>query len=174
MTVPVALIAAVAENGVIGAAGQIPWRLPTDFAFFRRMTLGKPLIMGRRTFESIGRPLPGRTSIIVSRQPGYAAEGVLVVDSLAHALARAQAIAEADHAEEVMIGGGAEIYREALPMADRIYLTEVALSPGGDASFPPLDAAMWDVEDVPEVVPGPRDSAGFRVKIYRRRAVSAR
>ena len=174
MTVPVALIAAVAENGVIGAAGQIPWRLPTDFAFFRRMTLGKPLIMGRRTFESIGRPLPGRTSIIVSRRPGYQAEGAVIVDSLPLALDRAQAIAAADHAEEVMVGGGAEIYREALPLADRIYLTEVELSPLGDASFPHLDTAMWDVEDLPEVVPGPRDSAGFRVKIYRRRAVSAR
>ena len=93
---------------------RIPWRLPTDFAFFKRMTLGKPLIMGRKTFESIGRPLPGRTNIVVSRQKGYQPDGVIVIDTLDAALDHAQAIAAADRADEVMIGGGAQIYREAM------------------------------------------------------------
>src|SRR5262245_43404899 len=115
------MIAAVAENGVIGSHGAIPWRLPSDFAFFKRTTMGKPRIMGRRTFESIGKPLPGRINIVVTRQPGYQPEGVLVFDSLAAALDRAQAIASVDRADEVMVGGGGEIYREAMPLADRLY-----------------------------------------------------
>ena len=106
MSVPVAMIAAVGENGVIGAEGAIPWRLPTDFAHFKRTTMGKPLIMGRKTFESIGRPLPGRINMVVTRQSGYQPDGVLVLHSLAEALARAQEIASVEGAGEVMIGGG--------------------------------------------------------------------
>ena len=174
MTVPVALIAAVAENGVIGSAGRIPWQLPTDFAFFKRMTLGRPLVMGRKTFESIGRPLPGRTNIVVTRRRDYQPDGVLVIDSLKSALDHAQTIAAADHAREVMVGGGAEIYDEALSLADRLYVTHVALSPPGDARFPFIDPAVWRVVEEPDVVPGPRDSAGFRVKIYHRRSLAAR
>lgn len=174
MTVPVAMIAAVADNGVIGSAGNIPWRLPTDFAFFRRMTLGKPLLMGRKTFESIGKPLPGRTNIVVTRQKGYQPDGVIVIDSLAAALDHAQAIAAADAVEEVMIGGGAEIYREAMPLADRLYITHVAAEPAGDALFPAIDPAVWELEAEPELARTERDSTGFRVKIYRRRGGSAR
>src|SRR3954471_22704955 len=135
MSVPVALIAAIAENGVIGNKNGIPWRLPADFAHFKRMTLGKPLIMGRKTFESIGRPLPGRTNIVVSGQPGYQPDGVLVISSLEAALEHAQSIAAADGASEVMIGGGAQIYSETLLVADRLYLTRVALNPEGDSYF---------------------------------------
>lgn len=174
MSVPVALIAAVAENGVIGADGAIPWRLPTDFAFFKRMTLGKPLIMGRKTFESIGRPLPGRTNIVVSRQKGYQPDGVLVIDTVEAALVHAQAIAEADRADEVMIGGGAQIYGETMELAERLYVTHVALSPDGETRFPRIDQAIWEIEAEPEVLRTERDSADFRVAIYRRRDRSAR
>lgn len=169
MSVPVAMIAAVAENGVIGAGNAIPWRLPTDFAFFKRTTMGKPLIMGRKTFESIGKPLPGRVNIVVSRQKGFQPEGVLVIDSLAAALQHAQTIAAADGTSEVMIGGGEAIYRAAIHDADRLYITHVALSPEGDARFPQIDPAIWVVVEEPDVVPGPRDSAAFRVKVYQRR-----
>ncbi len=166
MKVPIALIAAVAENGVIGAAGGMPWRLPTDFAFFKRMTLGKPLVMGRRTFESIGRPLPGRTNIVVTRQPGYQPGGVLVIDDLAAALDHAASIARADGAAEIMVGGGAEIYSQTIGRADRLYITHVQLSPEGDAVFPTIDPAEWVVVDSPEIAPGEKDSASFCVKIY--------
>ena len=106
------MIAAIGRNGVIGTGNAMPWRLPSDFAHFKRTTLGKPLVMGRKTFESIGRPLPGRANIVVSRQPGYRPEGVVVIGSLDEALAHARAVAEVDHAGEVMIGGGGEIYRK--------------------------------------------------------------
>ncbi|MDC9824379.1 dihydrofolate reductase [Devosia sp. ZB163] len=174
MTVPVAMIAAMGENGVIGAAGEIPWRLPTDFAHFKRTTLGKPLIMGRKTFESIGKPLPGRTNIVVTRQQGYEPDGVVVVDSLAAALEKAQAIAAADGAGEVMIGGGGEIYREAMPLAERLYVTHVALAPAGDAYFPAIDPSIWEAESIPELVRTERDSSDFTVRIYRRRQTGAR
>lgn len=174
MSVPVAMIAAIGENSVIGAEGQIPWRLPTDFAHFKRTTLGKPLIMGRKTFESIGRPLPGRTCIVVTRRPDYAAEGVVMCHSLDQALERAQSIAAADGAMEVMIGGGAEIYREAMPLADRLYITHVALSPEGDARFPAIDPQAWEVALRHDIVRGDNDSADFAVLTYKRRGGSAR
>ena len=120
MTVPIAMIVAMGENGVIGAQGEIPWRLPTDFAHFKRTTLGKPLIMGRKTFESIGRPLPGRTNIVVTRRPAYAPDGVIVARDLSEAIEKAQDIAGRDGASEVMIGGGGEIYRSAMPLAERL------------------------------------------------------
>lgn len=174
MSVPVAMIAAVGENGVIGADGAIPWRLPTDFAHFKRTTLGKPLIMGRKTFESIGKPLPGRTNIVVTRQTAYQPDGVLVVQSLAEALRQGQAIAAADGAQEVMIGGGGEIYREAMPLAQRLYVTHVAVAPSGDARFPTIDPKQWEVEAALEVLRTERDSADFSVKVYRRREPDAR
>lgn len=174
MSVFVAIIAAVAENGVIGNDNQIPWYLPSDFAHFKRMTMGKPLIMGRKTFESIGRPLPGRTNIVVSRQPGYQPNGVIVISSLEAALEHAQEIAKADRANEVMIGGGAEIYRQALPYADRMYITQVALEPPGDTFFPPIDFEQWKAAGGIEVLPGPNDNAAFSVRVYRRSATSRR
>jgi dihydrofolate reductase len=174
VTVPVAIIAAVAENGVIGAGNAIPWRLPSDFAFFKRTTMGKPLVMGRKTFESIGKPLPGRTNIVVTRQQGYQPEGVLVIDSLAAALEHAQAIAVADRAGEVMVAGGGEIYRDAMPLADRLYITHVAARPEGDTRFPAIDPAKWEVIDEPQVPPSDRDTADFRVKVYVRRKSAAR
>ncbi len=169
MSVPVAMIVAVGSNGVIGSQGGIPWRLPSDFAHFKRTTLGKPLIMGRKTFESIGRPLPGRTNIIVTRRRDYRRVGAVVVSSLAEALEKARRVAVADGATEVMIGGGGEIYREAMPQAERLYVTHVEAAPEGDAYFPDIDPLLWEVEQVLAIERTDRDSAPFSVKVYRRR-----
>ena len=174
MSVPIAIIAAVGHNGVIGAANGIPWRLPSDFAHFKRTTMGKPLIMGRKTFESIGRPLPGRTSIVVTRRSGFAVEGVHVAASLAEALVMAQEIAVASDAGEVMIGGGGEIYREAMPLADRLYISHVDAAPDGDTTFPDIASDIWEIVAQPEVVPDPRDSAVYRVNVYARRGQGER
>lgn len=133
----VTLIAAVARNGVIGRAGAIPWRIPGDLARFKRITMGHPVIMGRRTWESLGRPLPGRRNIVISRTPGFAPAGAEVFASLGAALA-----ACAD-ASEVFVIGGTEAYREALPLADRLLLTEIDADIEGDAHFPPFDRGTW-------------------------------
>ena len=174
MTVPVAMIAAVADNGVIGAGNAIPWRLPSDFGHFKRTTLGKPLIMGRLTFESIGKPLPGRSNIVVSHRTGYQPDGVIVLGSLEAALERAQTIAAADHATEIMIGGGAQIYAGAMPCADRLYISHVALSPTGDTYFPAIDPAVWHEAGAIDVPPSPADTASYRVRIYEKRPSSRR
>lgn len=137
------VIVAAARNGVIGRNNALPWHLPEDLRYFRRVTMGKPVVMGRKTFESIGRPLPGRTNIVVTRQAGYAPEGARVVASLAEALALAEDIALIDGTEELMVIGGAEIYREALPLATRLYLTEVHADVEGDAFLPPIDWVQW-------------------------------
>ena len=137
------LIVAAAENGVIGRNNALPWHLPEDLKYFKRTTLGKPIVMGRITFESIGKPLPGRTNIVISRQPDYQAEGVKVVASIDEALALAEDIALIDGVDELMVIGGAAIYAEALPRADRLYLTEVHAEVPGDAYLPELDLAQW-------------------------------
>jgi dihydrofolate reductase len=174
VSVPIAMIAAIGQNSVIGNDGQIPWRLPTDFAHFKRTTLGKPLIMGRKTFVSIGRPLLDRTNIVVTRQPGYGFKGIVVCNSLDEALERAQSIAATDGVPEVMIGGGAEIYREAMPLADRLYITHVAAAPEGDARFPLIDPDQWEIVERHDIVRTDRDSADFTVLTYARRGGSAR
>lgn len=133
----IAIIVAVAENGVIGADNGLPWRLPDDLKRFKALSLGKPVVMGRRTFDSIGRPLPGRTNIVVSRQPGLAIDGVTVAGSLDQALAAAGA------APEIVVIGGAEIFRQALPHTATIHLTRVHARVDGDVFFPELDAAKW-------------------------------
>lgn len=174
MTVAVAIIAAVAANGVIGKDNGIPWHLPSDFAHFKRMTMGKPLIMGRKTYESIGRPLPGRTTIVVTRQKDYQPKGVVVAPDLDAALQQAQHIATADRANEVMVAGGAEIYSQALPIADRMYITHVGVNPEGDSFFPAVDLNEWKEGGVINVTPNPKDSADFRIKVYRRKPGSRR
>lgn len=133
----VSLIVAVSENGVIGRSGQLPWRLPVDLRRFRALTMGKPIVMGRRTWESIGRPLPGRMNIIVTRRPDFRADGVIVAHSLMQALERAEPAAE------VMVIGGASLYAEALPLARTIYWTEVHAYVEGDTCFPPWDRTGW-------------------------------
>ncbi|SFZ82807.1 dihydrofolate reductase [Devosia enhydra] len=174
MSVPIAMIAAVARNGVIGADGGIPWRIPSDLAFFKRMTLGKPIVMGRKQYETVGRPLPGRTNIVVTRQAGYQPDGVIVVNDLDAALALAQRIAVADGASEVMIVGGGEIYRQAMPQAERLYISHVDLSPEGEITFPPIMADTWKAETVLDVPSDPRDAASFRAVLYTRMAGAKR
>lgn len=141
--VEIVMVAAVGRNGVIGVADRLPWRLPTDLAHFRALTLGKPMVMGRRTFEGLGKPLPGRTTIVVSRAPGYDPAGAVVAVSVEEALEIGRAIAARDGVDAVTVAGGARVYAAALPYATRIELTEVALSPEGDARFPTLDPARW-------------------------------
>ena len=131
------LIAAMAGNRVIGRAGAIPWHLPADLKRFKQITMGHWLIMGRRTFESIGRPLPGRTTVVVTRQPGYSPEGVFAVHSIEEALVLARG------EEEVFVAGGAQIYAATLPMADRLHLTLVEDEYEGDAFFPAVDLSGW-------------------------------
>jgi dihydrofolate reductase len=137
------LIAAVAENGVVGKNNALPWHLPEDLKYFKRMTLGKPIVMGRKTFESIGRPLPGRTNIVVSRNQSYAPEGVQVVDSLKSSLTMAAEIAESGCQKDLMVIGGAAIYAAALPLAQCLYITEVHGEVEGDAFFPEVDWSLW-------------------------------
>lgn len=141
----IALIVARAQNGVIGVENQLPWHLPCDLKYFKRVTVGKPVMMGRKTYESIGRPLPGRTNVVVTRNPEWTAPGVRVVQDLPRAMQMAQAQAELDGVDEVMIIGGATLYQEALPQVDRMYVTEVAMAPEGDAFFPAPDPALFQM-----------------------------
>ncbi len=139
----VALVVAVAENGVIGRAGALPWRIPTDLKTFRRVTLGKPIVMGRRTYVSIGRPLDGRDNIVITRDRTFSAAGVQVVSGWVEALALATQCAYRRGAEEIAVIGGAEVFRAALPAAGRIYLTRVHAAPEGDVHFPELPPGEW-------------------------------
>ena len=141
--ITLAIIVACAENGVIGRNNALPWHLSEDLRYFKRVTLGKPIVMGRKTFESIGRPLPGRTNIVISRNPDFSADGVKVVSTLDAALELAESIALIDGAEELMVIGGAQIYAEALPSAERLYLTEVHAEVEGDAYLPEIDWSEW-------------------------------
>ena len=141
-SVAIAMIVARAENGVIGRAGKLPWHISADLQHIKKLTVGKPVVMGRKTFESIGRPLPRRTNIVVTRNRDWLAEGVLRAENLLSALALAYDDAQGSGADEVMIIGGAEIYRQALAHAARIYLTEVHDSFAGDAVFD-LDLSGW-------------------------------
>lgn len=138
-----ALIAAVAENGCIGINNQLPWYLPEDLKYFRRLTTGSVVIMGRKTYESIGKPLPNRTNIVISHNPGYQAEGVKTVTNLDDAIALATQISEINGNEDVFVIGGAQIYALALPQAGRLYLTEVKKTVHGDAFFPSIDPVQW-------------------------------
>jgi dihydrofolate reductase len=133
------LIAAVAENGVIGHAGDLAWRLPGDMKFFKQTTSGHHILMGRKTWESIGRPLPNRTMVVITRQPDYVADGCQVVDSLEAGVELARTAGET----EAFVIGGAEIYALALPRADRLYLTRVHAEFEGDTVFPDFDPTSW-------------------------------
>jgi dihydrofolate reductase len=160
----IALIAAVARNGAIGVGNALPWRLSSDLKRFKALTMGKPLIMGRKTFASVGKPLPGRFAIVVTRDPAFAPEGVEVARDLASALA----LARAHESPEIMIGGGGEIYAQTIGMADRLYITEVGLEPEADAIFPRIDASEWREVFRQPGVRGPRDEAEFAFVDYER------
>ncbi|MEB2872796.1 dihydrofolate reductase [Pseudomonas rhizosphaerae] len=142
-SLPLGLIAALAENRVIGIDNSMPWHLPGDFKYFKATTLGKPIIMGRKTWDSLGRPLPGRLNLVVSRQSDLDLPGAEVFASLDAAIERAEAWAHEEGAEEVMLIGGAQLYELGLGQADRLYLTRVASQPDGDAWFPEFDENQW-------------------------------
>lgn len=150
----ITLIVAVAKNGVIGANGALPWHIPQDLKRFKTLTLGKPIIMGRKTWDSLPRkPLPGRTNIVVTRDAGFHAEGAVIVHSIGDALARAMQ----EHAPEIMVIGGQAIFAATLPRATRIHWTRIMAETEGDAVMPPLDAKQW--QEVAQE--GPFESGGL-------------
>jgi dihydrofolate reductase len=162
------LVAAVADNGVIGRAGALPWRLKADMQHFRRLTVGKPVVMGRKTFQSIGAPLRDRTNIVVSRDPGFAIVDVVVTTSLASALGAARGDALRRGSNAIAVIGGADIYRQTLGLADRLEITRVHAAPVGDATFPPIDAATWSEVARAEHAAGTGDDASFTILTYER------
>jgi dihydrofolate reductase len=166
----VAIYVAIAENGVIGRDGGLPWRLSTDLKRFRADTMGKPIIMGRKTYEGIGRPLPGRLNIVVTRDKTWRAEGVEVAHSLEAAvqLATVRAGRMADVDEVCVIGGG-EIYAQAMLLADRLHVTHVLAAVDGDAHFPPIDPDSWRMVSSQDIPAGEKDSHPTRYSVYERR-----
>jgi dihydrofolate reductase len=168
MVIDVVLIAAVAENGVIGRSSGLPWRLKSDMVHFRALTLDKPVVMGRKTYLSIGRALPRRTTIVVSRDRSFAAPGIIVAPTLDFALAAARGDALRRGADAVMIAGGAEIYAQSMALASRLLVTQVHARAEGDAHFPVIDPQLWHETARAEHRPGPEDDAVFSFIDYKR------
>lgn len=164
----VSIIVGAAENGVIGRDGDMPWKLSTDLKRFKALTLGKPVIMGRKTWASIGRPLPGRPNIVITRDKDFQAEGAHVVGSLAEALSLGQKFASETGADEICVIGGGNVYAQALPMVDYVHLTRVLASIEGDTFFPELDSHQWQLLSVEEVPAGEKDSHATRYMVYKR------
>jgi dihydrofolate reductase len=169
MVRPIVMVVAVARNGVIGRDNGLPWHMRSDLKHFKQATMGKPLIMGRKTYESIGRPLPGRDTVIVTRDPSFRPDGTHQASSLGRAIELADALAEARGADEIVIAGGGSIYAEAMPRAQRLVVTIVDLAPEGDARFPAIDEAQW--REVSRVAHprGEGDDARFDIVTYERR-----
>jgi dihydrofolate reductase len=165
----IVMVVAVAENGVIGADGAMPWRLKSDLQRFKALTFGKPVIMGRKTFASIGRPLPGRTNIVVTRDRDFRAAGIVVTNSFADAMATATGDALRRFATDIAIIGGADIFAHWMDRADRLEITEVHARPGGDTHFATIDAADWEEAARVRNPAGAEDSADFSYVTYRRR-----
>ena len=153
----------MAANGVIGRDNQLPWHLPADLAHFKQVTMGKPIIMGRKTYESIGRPLPGRTNIVLTRSPDFHAEGVVTANTLQ------QALDYASLEDEVMIIGGSSIYELALPGADRLYMTYVESDCEGDAWFPEFDIERWRIVASEQHAADEKNSSDYRFVTYDRK-----
>lgn len=157
----------MARNRVIGQGGGMPWRISADLRYFKALTMGKPMIMGRKTFESIGRALPGRANIVVTRRAGFTADGIIVAGDFESARREAERIASTDGVHEIMVVGGGEIYAGALPIADRIYMTEVDIDAEGDVFFPPLDRPHWH-EAARTAHPPTDDAPGFSFVVLER------
>lgn len=167
------IVVAVSENGVIGRNGDMPWKLSTDLKRFKALTLGKPVVMGRKTFQSIGRPLPGRPNIVVTRDAGFAADGVSSAVSLEDGIEKAKVLAGELGVSEICLIGGGEIYRQALAFADILHVTHVEAEIDGDTFFPAIDPAVYSAEP-PVVVPsGEKDSYSTRFVSYHRRPVKS-
>ena len=157
------LVVAVARNGVIGRDNKLPWRLPDEIAYFKRVTMGHPIVMGRRTWESIGKPLPGRENIVVTRQADYQAPGCTVVHSLD------EAWKAAGDADEVCVIGGTTLFEESLPIADRMHYTEVEADVEGDTFFPPFDRGQWQEREVERHPADERHPYPYRILVMDRR-----
>jgi dihydrofolate reductase len=165
----IVVVVAVADNGVIGSRGAMPWRLKSDIQRFKAITTGKPVVMGRKTFASIGRPLPGRTNIVVTRDANFRAAGAVVTTSFAEARAAAWGDALRRSAADIAVIGGVEIYQQWMDVADRLEVTEVHARPEGDTYFAAIDAAGWQEVARMRHPAGPDDSADFSYVTYRRR-----
>ncbi len=168
MTVKLSLIVAVAENGVIGKDNGLPWKISSDLKYFKERTLGKPVIMGRKTFQSIGRPLPGRVNIVITRDASFAPDGVITALSLDMALDVGKNLALTKGVEEVMVIGGAQIYNLTLPDADRLYLTRVHGEVDGDTRFPPLNPDDWLEASSERHTAGEKDSHDYSLIVLDR------
>jgi dihydrofolate reductase len=166
------LVVAVAENGVIGRDNRLPWRIRSDLKFFRRVTMNKPVLMGRKTWLSIGKPLPGRTNIVVSRKPDFAAQGILVAPGMKQALQAARGDALRRSADAIAVIGGTEIFAQTMPVADRLILTLVHANPAGDTYFPAIDPAVWREAGRLPQPKGPDDDYGFTIVNYERAGAS--
>ena len=164
----IALVVAVAENGVIGWQGGLAWHQSSDLKFFRKVTMNKPLVMGRKTFESIGKPLDGRDNIVITRNTSFESPGILVAANLEEALELAREEARTRGVDEISIIGGAQIYALSLPLADRIYLSEIHASPDGDTFFPEIDKSQWRETSRERHTAGPKDSADFSIVVLER------
>jgi len=167
------LIAAVGDNGVIGQGGSLPWRLKSDLKHFRAATMGRPVVMGRKTYLAIGKPLAGRTNIVVSRTRAFSVPGVVTAQSLDAALALARGDALRRGTAEIAIIGGAEIYAQTIERADRLVITHVAMEPQGDARFPAIDPGRWKEGERIAHSAGPDDEAPFSVVVYEQRNINA-
>ncbi len=159
----------VAKNNVIGMAGGMPWRLSSDLKRFKQITLGNPIIMGRKTYESIGRPLPGRLNIVITRNGEYADEGIEIVGNLEAAIGRAREWAAENSSREICIIGGGEIYRQALPQCDRLHVTHIDASPDGDTVFPQIDQEIWQITHEERHSISEKDTAATRYVVYERK-----
>lgn len=164
----VTLIAAVGRNGAIGARNAIPWRLSSDMKRFKALTLGRPLIMGRKTFESIGKPLPGRETLVITRDATYAPNGIAVVHDIDAALRLGESRARALGVGEIVVAGGGEVYAQTIGLAQRLHITEVDLAPDADAHFPSIDRGVWREVARELGQRGPRDEADFVFVDYER------
>jgi dihydrofolate reductase len=166
----IVVVAAVATNGVIGRDNGLPWRLKSDLMNFRAVTMGKPVIMGRRTFQSLGRQLEGRTVIVVSREPAFTARGAIVAPTFDAALAAARGDALRRGADAIIVAGGADIYAQALPLATRLWITEVHKAVDGNVRFPAIDPKVWCESARNEHKPAAEDEAAFAFVTYERTA----
>jgi dihydrofolate reductase len=164
------LVAAVGENGIIGREGNLPWRLRSDLQHFRRLTINKPVVMGRKTYDSIGKPLKERTNIVLTRDPGLVIPGVLIATSLGDAIALAREDAKKRGIDEIMIIGGGDLFAATLAQADRLEITIVHASPAGDISFPPINTNEWRETGRELHKRGPHDDTDFTTLTYERPA----
>jgi len=168
MSLSISLIVAVSKNGVIGLDGSMPWHLTTDLKRFKALTVKHPVIMGRKTFVSIGRPLPDRCNIVVSRNPDFQYDGVTVQKSLNSALDYASEVASANGSDAVFIIGGGDIFKQALPLAQKMFVTEVLADINGDTFFPKFDVSQWKIIHEEKVSQGEKDSHDTRFVVYQR------